>query len=434
MVRLFGFLVMRSGSRLRKKHKRLDAICEEEYNRNHGEFNEGDVVGDGGSDAGVRRSSRVRHAPVLLDASPAPPKKRRKLGKNGLSRGVKDAKSVEWVSQVTGSSGGMEVPGAWGSRLRSRVRSLDFEVKKERGSAGGKRKLKLKLPLDDVGSRGDEEVEVREADKKEEFEGGMPKIVKSKRPGRIKAAKHVEGHKEKENETQENLDETKSGEVELTLGKDEDNASVLEEIQLSGGNQIEILDGNVPPAIGNRGGDTSDNVQTEECNGSAELSPVERVDKQADKLESMKEGKNESDVAEVAEIFTEQAQNEGSVDKEVDIDKETLQDENIVQMNESKQDSNDKPRHQHIKEGRRCGLCGRGTDSKPPKRLAQDNGESENEAYSGSSASEEPNYDIWDGFGDEPDWLGRLLGPINDRYGIAGIWVHLHCAVWSPEV
>ena len=70
----------------------------------------------------------------------------------------------------------------------------------------------------------------------------------------------------------------------------------------------------------------------------------------------------------------------------------------------------------------------------PPKILAQDMVDIDNEAYSGSSASEKFDYNIWDGFGDEPGWLGRLLGPINDRYGIAGTWVHQHCAVWSPEV
>lgn len=74
--------------------------------------------------------------------------------------------------------------------------------------------------------------------------------------------------------------------------------------------------------------------------------------------------------------------------------------------------------YRYIKEGRRCGLCGRGSDGRPPKRLVQDNGESENEAYSGSSTSEQPTYDTWDGFDDEPGWLGHLLGPINDRYGI----------------
>lgn len=90
-----------------------------------------------------------------------------------------------------------------------------------------------------------------------------------------------------------------------------------------------------------------------------------------------------------------------------------------------------KPR---IKKGRRCGLCGGGTDGKPPKILLQHGLGSDDESYSGSSDAEETHYDTWDGFGDEPGWLGRLLGPINDRFGIAGIWVHQHCAVWSPEV
>ncbi|KAF3786467.1 ATPase family AAA domain-containing protein 2 [Nymphaea thermarum] len=84
-------------------------------------------------------------------------------------------------------------------------------------------------------------------------------------------------------------------------------------------------------------------------------------------------------------------------------------------------------------EGRRCGLCGCGVDGKPPKKWSHECNGSDIEAYN-LSASEEPNYDIWDGFGDEPGWLGRLLGPIHDRFGIAGVWVHQHCAVWSPEV
>uniref|UniRef100_A0A7N0V6H7 PHD-type domain-containing protein n=1 Tax=Kalanchoe fedtschenkoi TaxID=63787 RepID=A0A7N0V6H7_KALFE len=91
-------------------------------------------------------------------------------------------------------------------------------------------------------------------------------------------------------------------------------------------------------------------------------------------------------------------------------------------------------RKSYPKEGRRCGLCGVGTDGRPPKILVQDSADSEDEACSEFSASEEPNYDIWDGFGDEPGWLGRLLGPIDDRFGITGTWVHQHCAVWSPEV
>ncbi|EPS71299.1 hypothetical protein M569_03458, partial [Genlisea aurea] len=84
--------------------------------------------------------------------------------------------------------------------------------------------------------------------------------------------------------------------------------------------------------------------------------------------------------------------------------------------------------------GRRCGLCGGGTDGKPPKVLIVEGACSDNEELSVSSASEEPNYDLLDGFGDHKCWLGRLIGPINDRFGIAGIWVHQQCAVWSPEV
>lgn len=87
-----------------------------------------------------------------------------------------------------------------------------------------------------------------------------------------------------------------------------------------------------------------------------------------------------------------------------------------------------------VKEGRRCGLCGGGTDGKPPRVALHDTADSENEAYEGALPSEEPNYDILDGFSNDPGWLGRLLGPINDRFGISRVWVHLNCAVWSPEV
>jgi hypothetical protein len=87
-----------------------------------------------------------------------------------------------------------------------------------------------------------------------------------------------------------------------------------------------------------------------------------------------------------------------------------------------------------IKEGRRCGLCGGGTDGRPPRIALHDTAESENEAYEGALPSEDPNYDVCDGFSEDPGWLGRLLGPIHDRFGIARVWVHQNCAVWSPEV
>ncbi|KAE9585175.1 hypothetical protein Lal_00018329 [Lupinus albus] len=427
-------------SRLRKKHKRLDAIYKEEHNRNHGEVND-DVVFR--HDAGIRRSSRVRRAPDLLDASPPPPKKRPRLGVNGIKRGLDGVKSLEMEN--VSSSGVKESPGTWGSRLRSRVRNVGveveekkeprvrnvgFELKGERESRHGKRKL-----FDDaVGSVDDEELEVVEIDNKEELEdvevdniekleGSMPKIVKSKRPGRIKATK---------NESHGSLDESKSQEAEFVLEKDNDEETAsIPENELSEGKGI--LDESAPPMIENET-NMSNNLQAEEYGGSIEPSPVECIDKLDGQLGSVKEGQNASDAAEIAGILTKPVRNERSVHKEANIDENNLKDVCTARTDELKQASNDKAGLRRIKEGRRCGLCGGGTDGKPPKRLTYDNGESENEAYSGSSASEEPNYDVWDGFGDEPGWLGHLLGPTNDRDGIARIWVHQLCAVWSPEV
>ncbi|KAK7244232.1 hypothetical protein RIF29_39051 [Crotalaria pallida] len=430
-------------SRLRKKHKRLDAICEEEYNRNHGEFNGHENDNDA---AGIRRSSRVRRAPVVLDASPPPAKKRRRLGKSGMQRVVEAVKSLE--REHGSSSGGAESPGTWNSRLRSRARSVGVEVKGKResrvrnvgfevkGKRGrdlrrGKRKLfedsverEVDDELEDIEVDNKEELEVVEVDNKEESEGSLPKIVKSKRPGRIKATK---------NESHGSLDESKSQEAELLLDKDNDEeCASIPENELSG--EKDTLDGNVQSPIEIEEKNVSINSQTEEYGDDIEPSLVEPVDKQGDQLESVEEVQNARDVDEIAGVATTQVENEGSVGKEVDVDENVLKDANIERANVLKQGSNDKPGLRRIKEGRRCGLCGGGTDGKPPKRLAHDNGESENEAYSGSSASEEPNYDVWDGFGDESGWLGRLLGPINDRDGIARIWVHQLCAVWSPEV
>ncbi|XP_028792974.1 uncharacterized protein LOC114748693 [Neltuma alba] len=415
----------RSGSRLRKKHKRLDAICEREYNRNHSELNDdGDGAGTSGADTELRRSSRVRRAPVVLDASPPPPKKRRKLGKNVMLSSVSDDRSPAHANQ---SPGEVECPGTWSSRLRSRVKNVGFTVKGQRESPSGKRKLFE--DMDD--SRDNGKPEVPEINKKEELEGGMPKVVKSKRPGRIKATKHAEEHTH--NESHGNLDESKSQEVELILSQDEEDASISGS-KLSDENVVEMVDGDTSPKMETSQRTICDNLQSQEFNGNVELPPVLHVDKSVDQLESAKEGENRRDAVEIVENLTKQVENEGSINKESAADEKTLQDENIVKIDKPKQASNDITDQPRIREGRRCGLCGGGTDGKPPKRLVQDNGESENEAYSGSSASEEPNYDPWDGFGDEPGWLGRLLGPINDRYGIAGIWVHQHCAVWSPEV
>lgn len=118
----------KSGTRLQKKHKRLDAICEEEYNKNHREGNEGDGVdGSESVDLGPRRSSRVRRAPVILDVSPPPPKKRRKIGKNGrFGQGKSRLGSVKEEKEEMRE---VQTLGSWSSRLRTRRRNVSVKVR-----------------------------------------------------------------------------------------------------------------------------------------------------------------------------------------------------------------------------------------------------------------------------------------------------------------
>ncbi|XP_058779653.1 uncharacterized protein LOC131653508 [Vicia villosa] len=443
-----------SGSRVRKKHKKLDAICEEEYNRNHGELNEGDNLNEEGS--GVRRSSRVRRVPVVLDASPSPKKKRQRLGKDVMVKSVEGDKNL---GRENGGSVGLR----WSLRSRSRGKNVSFEVE-ERELPRRKRKLfdeelevievdkneelegdrKEELEVVEVDKNeelevveGDRKVELEvvegdgkeelEVDKKVELKGYTRKRSRSKRMGKFEATKYVKGLEE---------NECQAVELVVVLNQGEGSASVPE-TELADENPKDLRDENAASEMGNEERIETDNLQAEECSGNVEPSLVEHVetvDEQGDQVESEKEEKDASDEVEIAGVSTKQVDNEGSVDKEVHIEENISKDENIGRKDELKQASKDKSGYRCIKEGRRCGLCGRGSDGKPPKRLTQDKGESENEAYSGSSASEQPTYDTWDGFDDEPGWLGRLLGPINDRYGIAGIWVHQNCAVWSPEV
>ncbi|XVF78643.1 hypothetical protein PTKIN_Ptkin14bG0151600 [Pterospermum kingtungense] len=189
--------------------------------------------------------------------------------------------------------------------------------------------------------------------------------------------------------------------------------------------------------------EVSNCIQSEEgCIGHENVEVTETIERvelreeQLQELEHQNEGENDQDVVEVNNV-PEEVEDVGVHDAKDDellkVDEEPSECKNDMKVEESNQAASITVGKPHIKQGRRCSLCGGGTDGKPPKKLVHDAGDSENEAYS-SSASEEPNYDIWDGFGDEPGWLGRLLGPINDRYGIARIWVHQQCAVWSPEV
>jgi len=481
-----------TGARLRKKHKRLDAICETVYNQNHSESLNEEKSGSGqAADLELRRSSRVRRAPELLDVSPPPAKKRKKMKKKvnlGVSKSYRSGNSSYKIGNSSLRSGNSsskrvmeeeeedsegeedldDTPGSWRSRLRTRGRNAG-----KGGSSGESRRRKL---FDDM-EAGESELGEGEGG----FDGGKF-VMGSKRVGRVKALSGLESE-EKEggnghgsgnvSENDEDEEGEEDDEMEVVRSEDSDESVLDLGGEIDGGNEEETGDDDGVKVKGEeekerldgleleRKGDGNENVENveddekmeelvmmdaenerdvDEVNG-ALVNELEDGQCGADEIKKddvenvdLTKGvedrgccdKNEKDVVEEYVDLTKQVENKGGLDE--------LEGEKDVKVDKMKRDSTSSLGRSKIKQGRCCGLCGCGNDGKPPKRLVQDGGESENEAYSGSSASEDVKYDVWDGFGDEPGWLGRLLGPINDRYGIAGIWVHQNCAVWSPEV
>ncbi|KAK6132807.1 hypothetical protein DH2020_033450 [Rehmannia glutinosa] len=408
----------------KKKHKRLDAICENAFNRSHKgvEKVESSELNNGENELELRRSNRARRAPELLDSSPLPPKKRQKVDR-GVAISVEKVRREDRVQRETlcSSLRDLDEPnGGWGPRLRSRGKRAGFS-RRERGESSVKGKRKLFEDFD--GSR--DGMEPKCDDKKEGLVGEKSTVVKSKRPGRIKASNVLP------NENQEiDLD----GAVED--GKEKNRDEVLEvmdevdglhlEIRLECESVVGVEDGHVAPQLPEReetAVQRDSGLQECHINGNMETREENMVSENlaCDVLP------DQGNVAEVDCATADQAKDERHPDK-------PLEDEPLKKSKGKYNASAVAERKPRIKLGRRCGLCGGGTDGKPPKILVLEGAGSDNEAYSGSSASEEPNYDVWDGFGDQAGWLGRLLGPINDRFGIAGIWVHQQCAVWSPEV
>ncbi|KAK3035001.1 hypothetical protein RJ639_033379 [Escallonia herrerae] len=404
-------------SRTKKKHKRLDAICESVYNRNHrglggAESNECNIAGN---ESELRRSTRVRRPPVVLDVSPLRPKKRRKVDSGTGVGSVERSGRRDWVKgeSLTPSSRDLEEESdGWRSRLRNRTRNVT-------SSPRGKRKL-----FDDLdGLKEESKSEVKKLDGKfEGVEGGKATVVMSKRPGRVKASNVLTNEHQDIGMGSVKEDEKEKNDAAVLEGRHLD---CLLEVECGDGGKLN--NGNAATVLfEEKGGESNKKLQLEECNINNTVESVEKVE-QVKKTGSVKDGENQGDAVEVG------GDPIGCTEDGVHPDL-TLEGENIKVVDKLNFTSTDAVRKPRIKEGRRCGLCGGGTDGKPPKELVHNWGGSDNEAYSGSSSSEEPNYDKWDGFDDEPGWLGRLLGPINDRYGIAGIWVHQHCAVWSPEV
>nr|XP_024382462.1 uncharacterized protein LOC112285693 isoform X2 [Physcomitrium patens] len=88
---------------------------------------------------------------------------------------------------------------------------------------------------------------------------------------------------------------------------------------------------------------------------------------------------------------------------------------------------------------RRCGLCGGTTDGEPaadnPSEVADGQANGCVKPHDESCLADVTlDTKKADGFGAGTGWLGRLLGPLGEQFGVGGVWVHENCAIWSPEV
>ncbi|WVZ69342.1 hypothetical protein U9M48_018142 [Paspalum notatum var. saurae] len=459
-----------ASSRSRKKQKRLDAIR--------------DIAppppppppaplggggGDGDSDAeAIRRSTRVRRAPVVLDTSPlrSPRRKRPRrgggVGSSGSSRrGSRrrprheaDARGMEEEEDDEGSV-------VWRSRLRDRVkgkaklqgraRSLRFEdeeseeeEEEEEEEEGDEEEVEeeeeTRMVVVDVRERvEDEDVSVdrgglqsqgRELTDREinltidlnvEAHGIMEGVSVIEKEEGEKGEEAVADQEEEEEGpatgTIHDLEERNGDEmvVEESLQREENTENLG--LTVLGGNDSDEL-----PC------DKSDEVKVSNSGGTEQLEM--RCEQIAEEDNLPTEQQMELDLPGPAD-----QEEEAQHDKQIGHVPDVVLPEDVPNKRMRKSPvSDEKQGVKVVKEGRRCGLCGGGTDGRPPKIALHDSVDSENEAYEGPLPSEEPNYDMWDGFGDDPGWLGRLLGPIHDRFGIARVWVHQNCAVWSPEV
>lgn len=87
----------------------------------------------------------------------------------------------------------------------------------------------------------------------------------------------------------------------------------------------------------------------------------------------------------------------------------------------------------------RCGLCGGTTDGEPaadnPSEVADGQANGCVKPHDESCLADVTlDTKKADGFGAGTGWLGRLLGPLGEQFGVGGVWVHENCAIWSPEV
>ncbi|XP_051225343.1 uncharacterized protein [Lolium perenne] len=411
--------------RTRKKQKRLDAIC--------------DVApppppcGGGGGDGqdsdaeAVRRSTRLRRPPATLDTSPAasPRRKRPRRGgssggsrKGGRARGAAVARLVEGEEGEDEEDGGGNA--AWRSRLRDRAK----------GKAGARRRARSMWLEDEDGER-TVAVGVREGTK--EHEGAEESSRRrGVREGEISLTIDLTVGTPEGVTVVEEVAEEDDGDEDLEDEEEEEATSVGTDLA-----QANVEEDSLPGAPVQLEGENDDELACAENANKAES---------GDSGENEQLGVHHGQIAEVSSLPDEQQMEldgpgPGEQVEEVQQDEQMDGAPNIVLSGEALDEragkslvSDENRGGLEIKEGRRCGLCGGGTDGRPPRIALHDTADSENEAYEGALPSEDPNYDVCDGFSEDPGWLGRLLGPIHDRFGIARVWVHQNCAVWSPEV
>lgn len=441
--------LQRSRTRSKKKHKRLDAIRDRVIEPIEHEGSVGRSPGPVVSDSvSVRRSTRVRRPTVVSDFSPLPVKKRNKFKRTANFADVKknegsvDRKSrtgKRGLGKVSESpnSGDLQEMGSWGSRLRSRVRNDSTPTRETRSPVRGKRKLFKEL---DEFRDEEELIDVKE---NERSEGRVIRGTKSRRMDWKKEL--IDEKNEDQNTGPSNSKECNKDQfLQETLAPLNNEATATLGNTIDGGSDTIMGDGS---AQGHNKMDvegTSGLGTTVPGNDQLELPNCEPVEGNGDDAD--RDNSRPSKASTRAVLATNPSENDGCQDRTKahldELASKHIEDQNgtreapqVIKVDKSafalKDSKLDRLR---IREGRRCGLCGGGTDGKPPKKLVRDSVDSDDELSGGSSAPEEPNYDMWDGFGDEPGWLGPLLGPIHDRFGIAGVWVHQHCAVWSPEV
>ncbi|XP_026412168.1 uncharacterized protein LOC113307916 [Papaver somniferum] len=433
--------------KVKKKEKSLDAICEQVYNQHRVSKDENNAE-EVGSDSGLlRRSTRARRAPMVLDASPSPPVRKRRGFDNGSGGGSVSFRNKDWIedglkkTSSSRSSENLDESSGWTSRLRSRAGNVNFALMGKSCSPRGKRKL---IYDEDESGEGSEVNGSEMNNKKEEFKEATSTVVKENMVVNDET-NGLKAHKA------DNQPTPSSDKVEQNNDMNVEDQNDTEVTPVSFRQETE-------EGEGQRAGSLKFDVKQ---SGSKYVETMAEFDEQLKKVGSEKEEGNQVNAVEMEEIQAEQLDICGSCeDKDTSLgdlggepvvdenntkmdenstkmdENNTKMDENNIKMDELKQFRTGTPYKTRIREGRRCGLCGGGTDGKPARKLVHYSAESDDEAYGGSSASEEINisYNVLDGFVDEPGWLGRLLGPINDRFGIAGVWVHQNCAVWSPEV